>query len=65
MNYRRAIVPAIVGVGLLVAAVFGVREAQAHHAFVGVNLHKKPVTRSREVARKNLRAETAVRSPAL
>ena len=43
MNYRRFIVPTLIGAGLLAAATIGVQQASAHHAFAAEFDGKSPV----------------------
>jgi hypothetical protein len=43
MNYRRFIVPTLIGAGLLTAATIGVQQASAHHAFAAEFDGKSPV----------------------
>jgi hypothetical protein len=43
MNYRRFIVPTMLGAALVAAAGFGVQQAQAHHAFAAEFDGKSPV----------------------
>ena len=43
MNYRRFIVPTLLGAGILAAASLGVQQAYAHHAFAAEFDGKSPV----------------------
>jgi Family of unknown function (DUF6152) len=43
MNYRRFIVPVLIGAGFLAAATLGVQQASAHHAFAAEFDGKSPV----------------------
>ena len=51
MNYRRFIVPTLLGAGILAAASLGVQQAYAHHAFAAEFDGKAPVLLRGKVTR--------------